>query len=953
MLLLAVSALVTLPVAVVAGTAAPALAAVVPAPAAPGESGRASECYGQNPIVDQGGPYSIFSVDRNTSCRHRIINIVFVRRGTNDVVGTAAIEVLEIWDTEEQGPRITHIVDFHVLSSTGAYAPLTSIVVRSQCTAPYCTATNNTSGNIELVAGTRWTASWYETYDLFGHGHILFSNTRDAYDPTVVNAEQAGAGVKLTFLPPPDVADAPPAVTSDGPAAWRCDTVIASNTVTPGCVNQHAPGEVLFSTSQYPGIRPVAEHVRAAQAAGLPGAPGSAPLHRVTQAMRDANRRAVCEGSRPKPPAGQSCDEYPLAVSREGGNALTASTMDVPIGANNLQGTATNYWFNYSRIIVGDPFYVLTLISPTGGGSGGGTEPAQLKVMVVGDSISHGNEGDFTWRYRLYQHLRHQGVDTDFVGPNYGTDYVPGEVQTTSQPTRNGGYRPGIGFTDSQHFARWGWQMHQAKDDIQAAVTSYRPTVILLELGFNDLGWNVSSPVGLINDLKTFVARARAADPDVDFVIGNVPKRTYLDAFPDLNDVIQSYNDGLPPNLAALSTTRSTITMADLATATNPPAANTYDGLHPNVQGEAKIARAFAGGLQALGVAPAYAEAAPTEGDWTPAPPSSIAAVATGGGAHVSWSHSFGSRGYRFFQRDVTLGQGWQEGPIDVPADSWDVNQLVDGHTYEFKVRTTHGDYRSADSGVASVVAHPTTAPAPAPITVTPGSGSTTLSWARPTGAYSGSISGYNVYWSDTTAGGTVSLRTVSGTSTSVTGLVNGHRYAFAVASVNSSGEGLLGAANAAIPGGGTPAAPVVTQARMLSLAEVAVTWTSVAAGADYWVYYRQTGTANAWQSLPLGIYGTNTWNVGFLVGGADKYTFCVRATNGTLMSPQVDANCKVASTAAAAARSSSAAAGTAFGALAAGGAATPVVQVDPALLRGIRSRKAGVTAGAPTAMAP
>lgn len=41
--------------------------------------------------------------------------------------------------------------------------------------------------------------------------------------------------------------------------------------------------------------------------------------------------------------------------------------------------------------------------------------PSNPRILVVGDSISHGFEGDFTWRYRLKEHLTKSGVDADFV----------------------------------------------------------------------------------------------------------------------------------------------------------------------------------------------------------------------------------------------------------------------------------------------------------------------------------------------------------------------------------------------------------------------------------------------------------------------------------------------------------------------------------------------------------
>ncbi|WP_010692460.1 lipase [Saccharopolyspora spinosa] len=50
----------------------------------------------------------------------------------------------------------------------------------------------------------------------------------------------------------------------------------------------------------------------------------------------------------------------------------------------------------------------------------GGTEQP-LKVMVVDDSLSQGYEGDWTWRYRLWQWFSSQHINVDFVGPDTGT----------------------------------------------------------------------------------------------------------------------------------------------------------------------------------------------------------------------------------------------------------------------------------------------------------------------------------------------------------------------------------------------------------------------------------------------------------------------------------------------------------------------------------------------------
>src|SRR5215831_13993340 len=44
---------------------------------------------------------------------------------------------------------------------------------------------------------------------------------------------------------------------------------------------------------------------------------------------------------------------------------------------------------------------------------------ASARIMIVGDSITEGSAGDYTWQYRLYEHLRPDGVSPRMVGPSH------------------------------------------------------------------------------------------------------------------------------------------------------------------------------------------------------------------------------------------------------------------------------------------------------------------------------------------------------------------------------------------------------------------------------------------------------------------------------------------------------------------------------------------------------
>ncbi|MFE5590006.1 hypothetical protein [Streptomyces sp. NPDC056549] len=189
---------------------------------------------------------------------------------------------------------------------------------------------------------------------------------------------------------------------------------------------------------------------------------------------------------------------------------------------------------------------------------GVGSTGAPLRVMVVGDSMTQGMEGDWTWRYRLWEWFRDQHVDVDFVGPYQGTKQqaaptgppapprLQGEVlenPSVADPPVTGAYAQGVraGF-DSDHFAVWGRQAAQDKDLIGPMVSQYKPDLVLFGIGFNDMGWLVSDATGTLDSMKTLVDRARAAKGDIRFAVANVPMRPLIDGRQDLIVKTRQYN---------------------------------------------------------------------------------------------------------------------------------------------------------------------------------------------------------------------------------------------------------------------------------------------------------------------------------------------------------------------------------------------------------------------------
>ena len=203
------------------------------------------------------------------------------------------------------------------------------------------------------------------------------------------------------------------------------------------------------------------------------------------------------------------------------------------------------------------------------------TNQEEIKFMVVGDSISHGREGDWTWRYRIWEWFRHEDIPARFVGPYKGTfppdkpkpprpPPLASERPHNDIPRSDGGYAHGISpdfLANSDHFSAGGRQAAQAKDLIFEQVDTYQPDFCLVQLGFNDLGWGVSGPEGTLASMKELVDQARSAKPDLKFAIANVPFRSLVPGFAELPAITGRYNKLLASAVAEWSTDKSPIAL--------------------------------------------------------------------------------------------------------------------------------------------------------------------------------------------------------------------------------------------------------------------------------------------------------------------------------------------------------------------------------------------------------
>ncbi|KRB62495.1 MULTISPECIES: GDSL-type esterase/lipase family protein [unclassified Kitasatospora] len=210
-----------------------------------------------------------------------------------------------------------------------------------------------------------------------------------------------------------------------------------------------------------------------------------------------------------------------------------------------------------------------------------------LPIMIVGDSISHGSSGDWTWRHRFWKHLAAHRVAVDLVGPKNTLD----NIRTAESGDDDDTYADPEFDTD--HDARWGRPYLAEKDEIEAKVAEHGPEYLLVLLGINDLFRYGVEPAEFEANLREFVANARRAEPGLRIVLGRILPTTKAEADREFAARVAACNGRIETVAKDLDRADARVVTAR-TDAEFVAAAHTWDGTHPNPAGEFRIAAAFA-----------------------------------------------------------------------------------------------------------------------------------------------------------------------------------------------------------------------------------------------------------------------------------------------------------------------------------------------------------------------
>jgi hypothetical protein len=288
--------------------------------------------------------------------------------------------------------------------------------------------------------------------------------------------------------------------------------------------------------------------------------------------------------------------------------------------------------------------------------------PPGMAFMIVGDSITQGSSGDFTWRYRLFRYLSSENLRPHFVGP-YDTLF-----DNVAQ-RQDGDHSYADPNFEQAHDALWGRTLDVEQRTIRAEVAAAQPDYLLVLLGVDDLAFGVADIAQAGTSLQTFVANARAANPRIRIVLGELlpDERTRTD--PSFAATVQTYNQTIVSTAQLETTATSPIVVADDGRDIDPDT-DLYDGSHPNAEGEVKIAAGFADALAAnFGIGAPYPRPYPVEPTGPQTPPQ-LTVTASRDHLTLAWTASPGATGYAVYWRQAGSGADFARLPYPLPMSS-------------------------------------------------------------------------------------------------------------------------------------------------------------------------------------------------------------------------------------------------------------------------------------------
>ncbi len=204
---------------------------------------------------------------------------------------------------------------------------------------------------------------------------------------------------------------------------------------------------------------------------------------------------------------------------------------------------------------------------------------APSAVLLLGDSLTAGSRAHPGFRVRLAEALLAEHPSLKFVGSEAG---FPDDHEVS------------LGDSALRHEGHWGWRADESLAMLPRWLQQYRADVALVMLGTNDC-FQGQAPEATLQELRDIGRALRRANPRLSLVYSRlIPAKV---GSPAVGPCLTLVNTGLPALVRDLDSAAAHAWLAD-PTVDFDASRDTYDGVHPNDNGGAKMARALETVLQ-------------------------------------------------------------------------------------------------------------------------------------------------------------------------------------------------------------------------------------------------------------------------------------------------------------------------------------------------------------------
>jgi acyl-CoA thioesterase-1 len=214
---------------------------------------------------------------------------------------------------------------------------------------------------------------------------------------------------------------------------------------------------------------------------------------------------------------------------------------------------------------------------------------ATTNILALGNSITNGTDKYNSYRRALWQLLHKGNYNFDFIGSwnkHHGGDNVP-DPDFDMDHDGHSGWKA----SDILHPPDW----DKERGNIREWVKSYRPDIVLIELGTNEVFQCITEQEAMHN-LDTVIQVLRGSNPAVKIFLAQIPPLGAQWATKKLCNnteyelAVTKFNKAIVQFGKEQNTSASPVIMVDQFSGVDT-ATEMYDDIHPNSKGEDKMAK--------------------------------------------------------------------------------------------------------------------------------------------------------------------------------------------------------------------------------------------------------------------------------------------------------------------------------------------------------------------------